>query len=114
MLLYPVTAFLLLINNYGNFIGRFGGDEFLIIQQFIETDENVKELITRIFDKMKEPLIIGEMVVPIQLSIGVSIYPKQTEKKEALINFADIALYEAKKINGFSYMIYNDTSKHKK
>jgi diguanylate cyclase (GGDEF)-like protein len=81
-------------------VGRFGGDEFLIIQQFVRDRGDVETLIDRIFEELKTPFIINDKEIQIKLSIGVSMFPDNTTDFETLINQADSAMYEAKKREG--------------
>lgn len=87
-------------------IGRFGGDEFLIIQQFIKDKSDIEVLIGRIFEELEVPVKINGIEIQIKLSIGVSIYPDDTSDFEALINQADRAMYEAKKREGSTFCFY--------
>ena len=72
-----------------DYIGRFGGDEFIIIQQFIKDERDVEILINRIFEELKTSLIIDDNEIQINVSIGVSIFPDYTSDLELLINQAD-------------------------
>jgi diguanylate cyclase (GGDEF)-like protein len=81
-------------------VGRFGGDEFLIIQQFVRDRGDVDTLIDRIFEELKIPFIVNDKEIQIKLSIGVSMFPDNTTDFETLINQADSAMYEAKKREG--------------
>lgn len=89
-----------------DYVGRFGGDEFVIIQQFIKDERDVEILINRIFEELKTPLIIGDNEIPINVSIGVSIFPDSSSDLELLINQADRAMYEAKKRENCTFSFY--------
>lgn len=87
--------------------GRLGGDEFVIIQQYIEDERDVETLINRIFKELQTPLIVDDKQIPINLSIGVSIFPDYTSDLEDLINQADCAMYEAKKRAGCTFAFFD-------
>lgn len=89
-----------------DYVGRFGGDEFVIIQQFIKDESDVEMLINRIFEELKTPLIIGDTQILIKVSIGVSIFPEYTSQLEMLIHQADSAMYEAKKRDGCTFSFF--------
>lgn len=90
----------------GDLIGRLGGDEFLICPKSIHTLGDVQVLIKRIIEVFEGPLVIGELRIPIDISIGVSIYPTNARQVEDLLNQSDQAMYMAKKEIGTTYSIY--------
>jgi diguanylate cyclase (GGDEF)-like protein len=88
-----------------DYIGRFGGDEFVIIQQFINDKSDVEILINKIFEELKTPLIIDDNEILINISVGASVFPDDTSDLENLIHKADSAMYEAKRIEGCTFKI---------
>lgn len=88
-------------------IGRFGGDEFIIIQQNINSKNDVIALINRIFNIFKFPTVIEGNNININMSIGVCLL-SESENRDQLIYQADTAMYEAKKSQGCSFEFYND------
>ncbi|MGE5678749.1 MAG: GGDEF domain-containing protein [Pseudomonadota bacterium] len=88
--------------------GRFGGDEFLIIQQYLRDRSDVEALVSRIFEEIKLPFTVDGRLIQINLSIGVSIFPQNSTDMEILISQADKAMYEAKKTAGCSCVYYED------
>ena len=78
-----------------DFIGRFGGEEFLVILP--ETGLDAAEATGQRLCLAANEAIIEELPVnyPLSVSIGVTEY-KQGEKLEETIQRADRALYEAK------------------
>ncbi len=89
-----------------DFIGRYGGDEFIIIQQFIKDEKDVTALIDRIFDELHIPFVVEEDELRINISVGIRIFSDDTSDAELLIHQADRAMYEAKKREGCAYIIY--------
>lgn len=87
-------------------IGRFGGDEFVILIKHIHGEKDIEMLINRIFESLKTPLVFNEHEILVNISIGISTYPECSENLDSLINQADGAMYEAKKIEGCSYCFY--------
>ena len=84
-------------NKHGkNFIGRFGGDEFIVIADITEKDE-LEETCQRMNDALEK--ICKEDKVPYDLSfsIGYAAYNKNMKTIQAFIAAADKKLYEAKK-----------------
>ena len=88
----------------GNFIGRFGGDEFIAV--IFMTDENkMKEIGNRIQKRVKEENELGRDP-RISYSIGSAIsthYDGKTLKE--LLEIADQRMYEAKRLHHEKYGI---------
>ena len=79
----------------GEFVARFGGDEFAAIKRFEEIAE-VHDFIERL-----ERCLIGEVTidafeVKTGASLGVAIFPQDARDGEQLLANADLAMYRAK------------------
>jgi diguanylate cyclase (GGDEF)-like protein len=88
--------------------GRFGGDEFLIIQQYLRDRSDIEALVSRIFEEINMPFTVDGRLIQINISIGVSIFPQNSTDMEILLSQADKAMYEAKKTAGCSCVYYKD------
>lgn len=82
----------------GNFVGRFGGDEFIAV--IYMTDENkMKEIIQRIQKKVKDENDLGREP-QVSYSIGSAISTHYTQKTlMELLEIADQRMYEAKRLH---------------
>lgn len=89
-------------------IFRYGGDEFIIV---LETDKRskVSETAEKIIFMLASPFIIKGRQMFISTSIGISIYPKDGENVEALIQNSDIAMYNAKENGKNNYQYYTSS-----
>ena len=76
---------------------RFGGDEFCILLDEIESIDDVNRVVQKILDRVSEPLIHTETPIPISISIGIAMYPQDAETADELIQRADMALYTVKR-----------------
>jgi diguanylate cyclase (GGDEF)-like protein len=76
-----------------DFVGRWGGDEFIIIAPFVE--KSMVPIITKRIEAELENLS-NELQLNVTLSIGIAIYPEDTKSIEELIKIADNRMYEAK------------------
>lgn len=81
-------------------IGRFGGDEFLLLLP--ETD---KEQATRVLERIQNvlassPVFYGDKNFTVSISVGVASIENWTDTLEDLFNRADAALYLEKGCNG--------------
>lgn len=82
-------------------VARIGGDEFIILFQHIESIEYLNTAIQRIKNiPQKNPLIYSEDdTISFNFSLGLSIYPTDANSAKSLLEFADKAMYRAKKEN---------------
>ena len=80
-------------------VARIGGDEFIILFKHIENIEYLNTVIERINElPQKNPLIYSEYdTISFGFSLGLSIYPSDAEDAASLLDFADKAMYRAKK-----------------
>jgi diguanylate cyclase (GGDEF)-like protein len=78
-----------------DFVARFGGDEFVVFQQNIESAEDAAVLARRIVDRLSERYEIDRHLVEIGASIGIAMTSPGV-KADHLLKNADMALYRAK------------------
>lgn len=78
-------------------IGRFGGEEFVILLPEMDRREarETAERLRRLISKTPQPLGDGK-TVPLTISIGVSVFPDNGTDAGALCAAADRAMYQAK------------------
>ncbi len=81
----------------GTTISRFGGDEFCILVEDVQSVADLHSLAVRIHAALAEPFMIEQQCVPLRTSIGIALCPTDTGDPEALVRQADAALYEAKR-----------------
>lgn len=78
-----------------DFVARFGGDEFVVFQQNIASNEDAASLARRIVERLSDRYLIDHHVVEIGASIGIAMtFPGA--KADILLKNADMALYRAK------------------
>jgi len=83
-------------------ISRLGGDEFAVLLP--QTDfEGAKFCAERILKAMDAPFCINRVSTESKASIGIAIFPEHGNNAEELMQHADIAMYQAKKLqSGFA------------
>lgn len=80
-------------------IGRYGGDEFLIVLERI-TDETAYAIAKKLNEILSRPYEIhGKTINFISGSIGIAMSPLDALSTTVLIEKADSAMYEAKKLH---------------
>jgi diguanylate cyclase (GGDEF)-like protein/PAS domain S-box-containing protein len=95
-------------------VARLGGDEFTIILNDLK-EENATDIVaTRVLSKLAEPFLLGNDLVQVTGSIGiVETYPNETIDAEALIKYADIAMYESKQRGRNRYVKFDQSMLHR-
>ena len=92
----------------GDTIARFGGDEFAILLDDIDSDSHISSLAQKLLDTLTEPFKINKQDLYVTASIGVSIFPNDGEDSETLLRNADVAMYRAKDLGKNNYQFYSD------
>lgn len=87
-------------------VARIGGDEFLIILPKVNSSQDIERVAIKIIEFLSHPIYLNEGVVTIGASIGIAIYPENTEEAGKLIRLADKAMYKIKSKNKNSYAFY--------
>ena len=84
-------------------VSRLGGDEFTVILRAIPTIEVAAKVAQKILSSINESIILEGHPVNISASIGISIYPFNSEDSQTLIQQADAAMYHAKELGKNCY-----------
>ena len=77
-------------------LARPGGDEFMLAQAGIATEEEAADLAAHILHAMAGGFTINELVIAASMSIGIAMAAPEVTDVEAVYKQADIALYQSK------------------
>jgi diguanylate cyclase (GGDEF)-like protein/PAS domain S-box-containing protein len=77
-------------------IARVGGDEFVIVQPAITDASDAEALAQRVIAAICQPFDIDGQPVSIGTSVGLALYPGDSQAPDDLLKQADIALYRSK------------------
>ncbi len=81
-------------------VGRWGGDEFVLVLKEIESSEVVEDMVKRVIARVAEPVVYRAQQLSVGVSVGIALYPDHGEEVETVILAADMAMYEAKAVGG--------------
>lgn len=86
-------------------VARLGGDEFTAILTELDGGTHVEGVAQKINDTLSRPFFLGNEVVYLSGSIGITLFPADAADAENLIRNADQAMYVVKNAgrNHFSY-----------
>ncbi|RKF18658.1 diguanylate cyclase [Alginatibacterium sediminis] len=90
-------------------VARFAGDEFLLILNGISDQEAVASVIAHLLERLAQKHTIVEHQLPIYASVGISLYPGDSESANDLIKQADQAMYKAKQAGRNRYQFFSDS-----
>jgi diguanylate cyclase (GGDEF)-like protein len=90
-------------------VARMGGDEFTILLSNIDDIQDASKVGQRILNELSQPFKIGAHDIHITASIGITIYPTDTEDPDDLLKYADIAMYQVKEKGRNNYQFYTES-----
>ncbi len=86
---------------------RTGGDEFTILIEQVKESSHAEIVAAKLIDIFKEPFTVKDKEVYATASIGISIYPDDGTSHDQLMQYADIAMYQAKKDGRNNYRFFS-------
>ncbi len=93
--LIEISSRMLNCNN-GAILARLGGDEFALLFRGKYTHKDLSEFAEQIIESCGAPIMIGEHILRVTISLGISIFLTDANDRKTLIRNADIAMYRAK------------------
>ena len=97
-LLNKVSDRLLACIRSGDTLARRSGDEFVLVIENIEDEEQVEIVMRKIHDAFEARFKIEQIELNISISAGYAIYPDNASDVDGLLNFADKRMYENKRV----------------
>jgi diguanylate cyclase (GGDEF)-like protein/PAS domain S-box-containing protein len=88
-------------------LGRFGGDEFVIVLS--DLDDNplaITPVLEKIRQAVAEPVLLEGQEVQVSCSMGVVMYPRDGDDPNTLMMNADAAMYRAKEMGSNNFQFY--------
>ncbi len=80
-------------------VARLWGDEFGILLTAITGEPDIVAVIDRIAEANRWPIVVQEMSLAVEASIGVAVFPEHGADIGTLLEHADVAMYAAKEQN---------------
>ncbi len=94
-------------------VGRLDGDEFIIIQNDIESWDSVPAMAQHIQAAISEPLKHRGMRMSVHSSMGIATFPSGAQDADELLNNATYALQEAKQNGRGRVQMFTDEIREK-
>ncbi len=90
-------------------VSRHGGDEFLVLLSDVAHTSDAAIIAEKIIAALAVPHRIGDHVVRLATSIGISFFPDDGDDCDTLIARADAAMYRAKRLAGGGFVFHDDS-----
>ncbi len=87
-------------------VARLGGDEFTVILPNIGTAANSEPVVHKILHAFSHPFVLGRHEAFVTASVGVSVFPDDSEDPAILMQNADAAMYRAKEQGRDTFQFY--------
>ncbi len=88
-------------------VARMGGDEFTLVIEAVTSTQDCIAAATKVLHALQDPIIIEGKSLHTSVSIGISLFPRDGQTAETLLQYSDIAMYHAKK-SRHTYKFYSD------
>lgn len=80
-----------------DFVGRHGGDEFMLLADLNGDPQGLERMAQRLLTAIASPIVTSAGCVEVTGSLGFAMYPLDAADTETLKQYADTAMYAAKK-----------------
>lgn len=87
-------------------LARMGGDEFTVIVDNYAENSDLEKLCDTIISEMRRPFHIDQHELLMGASIGMSLFPDNGREMQILLNHADTAMHQAKRLGGNTFRFY--------
>jgi diguanylate cyclase (GGDEF)-like protein len=91
-------------------VARVGGDEFAVLVQDLREEEDAVAIARKIVAALERPFTIRGMRLLIGASVGITVFPVETDTYESVLSRADSAMYEAKARGRGQYRLFAEAT----
>lgn len=81
-------------------VGRYGGDEFVIVLPALAGRQQAYEVSEKLLEQLAQPFSLGRVTARIGASVGVAFFPDHGNDVRSIMTRADEAMYRGKRGGG--------------
>ncbi len=96
----------------GDTLARLGGDEFMLLLPQPTTRLQAESVAQKLIASLQQPFYLRGKEVYVNVSIGIAVFPDDSNDINTLIKNADMAMYEVKATGKNGYTFYDDKLEH--
>jgi len=89
-------------------VARLSGDEFVLLLDYAYHTETITPVISRILDRLQDPLLLNETPLQIRANMGVATVSPEIKEAGQMLHQADMALFQAKRSNQGHAVFYSE------
>ena len=106
-LLKRVTASLSEALRETDLLARLGGDEFMVIVEDFGDPTVLNLVAQKLQEAIAQPFQIEDHDIYVTSSIGIAVYPDDSDDPEGLLKHADVAMYRSKELGRNTYQFFD-------
>jgi len=96
------------------FVARFGGDEFAMLLEGVNNNNEASKVAERILTLSETPFILkGGQEIVVSASIGITHFPKDGTTRPQLLSNADTAMYSSKLMGKNTFTFFTNAMNNK-
>ena len=88
-------------------VARIGGDEFALVLPDLTTATAVVRIGEKMLANIETPLKVEGRYIDLRVSMGIAMFPTDADNAEAVMQYADLAMYRAKRGGGSGISLAN-------
>jgi len=89
-------------------VARLGGDEFVVVLQSINGSNDAAHVAAKLLRQLSAPYVVQGTELHTTPSIGISLFPDDSNNPDALMRNADTAMYHAKAAGRARFQFYTE------
>ena len=89
-------------------VARFGGDEFILLLEQVESPREAIQIVKRVRDAMRKPFLVDGHELITSASLGLALTADGAGNADELIRHANIAMYKAKESGRNRFHMFNE------
>ncbi len=93
-------------------IARLGGDEFALLARASGEARGALSLADRLHHALSRPFTIDGLLLEVEASIGITLYPDHGDNAETLMRRADVAMYLSKELQTSTELYTVERDRH--